>query len=126
MQYQSPLARAQGMGSAKSGTHHWWMQRISAVALLPLTFYLLGFIHLLMAASWRETIDWLQHTFNSAGLLLWVIAVCYHAALGLQVVFEDYISTVWLRITVVWLTHLIFAALVAVAAISLFNIIPLR
>ena len=126
MQYQSPLARAQGMGSAKSGTHHWWMQRISAVALLPLTFYLLGFIHLLMTASWRETIDWLQHTFNSAGLLLWVIAVCYHAALGLQVVFEDYISTVWLRITVVWLTHLIFAALVAVAAISLFNIIPLR
>ncbi len=125
MRFQSSLARAQGMGSAKTGAHHWWMQRISAIALLPLTLYLLSFIHSLMTASYQETVDWLQQTFNSAGLLLWVITVCYHAALGLQVVFEDYIATVWLRITIVWLTHLFFVALVAVALIALFNIISL-
>jgi len=126
MRFQSSLARAQGMGSAKSGTHHWWMQRISAVALLPLTFYLLGFIHLLLSASYQETIAWLQQSFNNAGLLLWVIAVCYHAASGLQVVYEDYISTVWLRITIVWLTHLLFFALAVIAVIAVFNIISVR
>ncbi len=126
MRFQSALARAQGMGSAKSGSHHWWMQRITAVALLPLTFYLLGFIQLLLTAPWQDTVEWLQQTFNSVGLLLWIAVVCYHAALGLQVVYEDYISTIWLRITVVWLTHLIFTALVAVALVAVFNIISLR
>jgi succinate dehydrogenase / fumarate reductase membrane anchor subunit len=125
MRFQSPLARAQGMGSVKAGTHHWWIQRISAIALLPLTFYLLAFIHLLTTATYQETVAWLQQTFNAVGLLLWVIAVCYHAALGLQVVYEDYISTVWLRIAIVWLTHLIFTALVAVAVIALFHILSL-
>jgi len=123
MRYQTALARAQGMGSSKSGTHHWWMQRITAIALLPLSFYLLQFLYLLLTASYSETQNWMQQTFNSAGLILWVIAVCYHAALGLQVVFEDYISTIWLRMTTIWLTHFIFILLAVTAVIAILNLV---
>lgn len=123
MRYQSELARAQGMGSAKSGTHHWWMQRITAVTLLPLSFYLLQFLYLLLTAPYSETLEWIQQTFNSAALILWIIAVCYHAALGLQVVYEDYISGIGLRMTIVWLTHLVFIGLAVTAVIAILNLV---
>jgi len=123
MRYQSELARAQGMGSAKSGTHHWWMQRITAITLLPLSFYLLQFLHLALTAPYSETQEWMQQTFNSAALILWIIAVCYHAALGLQVVYEDYISRIGLRMTMVWLTHLIFIGLAVTAVIAILNLV---
>ncbi len=123
MRYQSALARAQGMGSAKSGTHHWWMQRITAIALLPLSFYLLQFLYLILTAPYSETREWIQQAFNSTALILWIIAVCYHAALGLQVVYEDYISSIGRRMTLVWLTHLVFTGLAVTAIIAIFNLV---
>ncbi|SHE22915.1 succinate dehydrogenase, hydrophobic membrane anchor protein [methanotrophic endosymbiont of Bathymodiolus puteoserpentis (Logatchev)] len=51
MEYQTPLAKARGLGSAKSGTKHWWMQRVTAVALIPLSFWLILFVQQLFHAS---------------------------------------------------------------------------
>jgi len=59
MEYRSPLANVRGLGSAKSGTSHWWMQRVTAVALVPLSFWLIKFLDLSLTAPFQETIAWL-------------------------------------------------------------------
>ena len=90
---RTPLARAIGLGSAKGGVHHWWMQRVSAIALVPLTVW---FIAAIIAQtecrlhSFRR-LDGNPVTDILMGLLL--IALFYHAALGLQVVVEDYVHS---------------------------------
>lgn len=108
MKYQTPLARARGLGSAKSGTAHWWMQRVTAVALIPLSFWLILFIQQLFNASYLEITQWLVSPVNFTLLIAWAFAGFYHAALGLQVVIEDYLSPEWLKIVLVWMVKLFF------------------
>ncbi len=121
--YKSTLARAQGLGSAKSGTHHWWMQRVTAAALVPLTFYIIKFLSLCVTASFAEVMGWLNAPVNSVMILFWMTLVLYHAALGLQVVFEDYVSTTALRIVLVWTVNLIFLFFTLTAFFAIFRII---
>jgi len=121
--YKSALARAQGLGSAKSGTHHWWMQRVTAAALVPLTFYIIKFLSLCVTASFAEVMGWLNAPVNSVMILFWMTLVLYHAALGLQVVFEDYVSTTALRIVLVWTVNLIFLFFTLTAFFAIFRII---
>lgn len=111
MNYRTPLAKARGLGSAKSGTSHWWMQRVTAVALVPLSFWLVLFINQLFNASFDEIRLWLISPLNFVLLLAWAFAGFYHAALGLQVVIEDYVSPDWLKIVMVWLIKLIFTGM---------------
>ncbi len=108
MKYQTPLAKAHGLGSAKTGTHHWWMQRVTAVALIPLSFWVILFIQQLFHASYPEMKQWLSSPFNLGLLLSWAFVSFYHAAIGLQVVIEDYLSPTWLKITIVWMVKLAF------------------
>lgn len=108
MDYRTPLAKARGLGSAKSGTTHWWMQRVTAVALIPLTFWLVLFLQQLFHASYPEIQQWLISPVNFTLLLAWAIASFYHAALGLQVVIEDYLHPEWLKIVLVWVIKLTF------------------
>ena len=126
MKYQSSLAKARGLGSAKTGTHHWWMQRVTALVLIPLSFWLILFIQQIFHGSYAEIKQWLSSPFNLTLLLSWAFVSFYHAAIGLQVVIEDYLSPEWLKITVVWLvklaflggaiTTLVFAIRIAVSA----------
>ena len=108
MDYRTPLAKAQGLGSAKSGTTHWWMQRVTAVALIFLSFWLILFIQQLFYASYPEIKQWLVKPVNFTLLIAWAFIGFYHAALGLQVVIEDYLSPEWLRIVLVWVIKLFF------------------
>ncbi|HEY2683609.1 MAG TPA: succinate dehydrogenase, hydrophobic membrane anchor protein [Steroidobacteraceae bacterium] len=93
MSLRSPLGRVLGLGSAKDGTEHWWMQRVSAVALVPLTLWFL--ISLLFLPSWDyDTL----HTWASVPLtgflsILLVAVLAYHAYLGTIVIVEDYVTT---------------------------------
>lgn len=123
MDFSSPLAKVRGLGSAKAGTSHWWMQRVTAVALLPLTFWLLIFLDLCLNASFQETIAWLDSPVNTTCIVAWIIAVFYHAALGLQVVIEDYVSSEWWKIVTVWIANLFFLFLALAALIAVFRII---
>lgn len=116
MAYRTPLATARGLGSAHSGTTHWWMQRVTAVALLPLSFWLIGLLDMCLNEPYQQTQIWLQAPLNSAAAVLWILAVFYHAALGLQVVIEDYIGAEGLKIVAIWVSHLSFFGL-AIAAI---------
>lgn len=111
MEYRTPLAKARGLGSAKTGTTHWWMQRVTAVALIPLAFWLILFINQLFNASYEDIKQWLTSPVNFTLLLAWAFTGFYHAALGLQVVIEDYVNPDWLKIVLVWMIKLTFTGM---------------
>jgi succinate dehydrogenase / fumarate reductase membrane anchor subunit len=74
-------------------------------------------------SDYSQTVSWLKSPLHSAALAAWLIAACYHAALGLQVVIEDYIAHEARKILLVWLSHLTFSLLALVALIALFRIL---
>ncbi|MGZ5013961.1 MAG: succinate dehydrogenase, hydrophobic membrane anchor protein [Methylobacter sp.] len=125
MDYRTPLSRAKGLGSAKSGTGHWWMQRITAVALVPLSFWLIKFLGLSLTAPYQQTIDWLASPVNTVCIIAWIIAVFYHAALGLQVVIEDYIAAEGPKIISIWAVNLAFLFLAMAALLAVFRIVSI-
>ena len=86
-----PLAKALGSGTAKSGVHHWWRQRITAMGLLPLTLWVVWAAVAMGGAEHSVVVDWMRSPINAALLLIWTVAMLYHAQLGLQVVIEDYV-----------------------------------
>jgi succinate dehydrogenase / fumarate reductase membrane anchor subunit len=125
MDYRTPLSRAKGLGSAKSGTGHWWMQRITAVALVPLSFWLIKFLRLSLTAPYQQTVDWLTSPVNTICIIAWIIAVFYHAALGLQVVIEDYVAPEGVKITSIWAVNLAFLFLAMAALLAVFRIVSI-
>ena len=88
---RSPLGRAIGLGSAKEGVNHWWAQRITAVALVPLVLWLVVSIIVLAGADRAALVAWLHNPMAAVLLVLLLVAVFHHTALGLQVVIEDYV-----------------------------------
>ena len=116
MSLRTPLARARGLGSAKEGVHHWWMQRVTAVALVPLTLWFVASLVGMAGAEYAEMRDWVSHPVTATLLISLIVATFYHAALGMQVVYEDYVQPHGLKIVVDIATKLIFFAF-AVAAI---------
>ncbi len=88
---QSLLGRARGLGSAHSGVHHWWTQRVTAVALVPLCLWLVSRIVAHAGADHQSMVQWMAHPFTAVLLILVVVASAHHAQLGLRVVIEDYI-----------------------------------
>ena len=90
---RSPLARAMGFGSAKDGVEHWWMQRVSAVALVPLTLWFVASIIVHTGSDYATFIAWLRTPLASIFMILLLVALFYHTALGLQVVIEDYVHS---------------------------------
>ncbi len=123
MSLQTPLGKARGLGSAKEGLHHWWMQRVTAVALIPLTIWFAYSVACIAGAEYNVVLEKLSSPLNSILLVCFIIATFYHAALGLQVVFEDYVSTKAVRIICIvsadlLLFFLAIAAILAVVRIS--------
>ena len=118
MDYRSPLARVRGLGSAKTGTSHWWMLRVTSVALIPLSFWLITFLNLSLNSPYQQTVEWLASPLNTVCMVAWVLAVFYHAALGLQVVIEDYIAAEGIKIVAVWTVNLSFLLLALAALIA--------
>lgn len=90
--YRSPLGRARGLGSAKQGVHHFWMQRLSAIALVPLTLWFVFSVAQLPGASYSAARHWVSAPSVAVFLLLLIAALCYHSMLGIQVVIEDYVG----------------------------------
>ncbi|MBL6985885.1 MAG: succinate dehydrogenase, hydrophobic membrane anchor protein [Methylobacter sp.] len=125
MDYRTPLSRVRGLGSAKSGTTHWWMQRITAVALIPLSFWLIYFLGLSLTVPYQQTVDWLTSPINSVCIVAWIIAVFYHAALGLQVVIEDYVAAEGPKIISIWAANLAFLFLAIAALLAVFRVVSI-
>jgi succinate dehydrogenase / fumarate reductase, membrane anchor subunit len=90
---RSPLARAIGLGSAKEGVGPWWAERVSAVALVPLTLWFVASIIAHTGSDYATFIFWLRTPLAAILMILLLIALFYHTALGLQVVIEDYVHS---------------------------------
>ncbi len=125
MDFRTPLSRVRGLGSAKSGTSHWWMQRVTAVALIPLSFWLINFLGLSLTVPYQQTVTWLVTPINSTCIVAWIIAVFYHAALGLQVVIEDYVAAEGPKIVSIWVANLAFLFLAIAALLAVFRLISI-
>ena len=91
MSLRSPLARARGHGSAKEGVEHWWFQRLTSIALVPLTLWLAASLVALTGAGYDEVRAWLSAPVTAVLMILLLAAAFYHLKLGLQVVIEDYV-----------------------------------
>jgi succinate dehydrogenase / fumarate reductase membrane anchor subunit len=90
---RTPLARAIGLGSAHSGVQHWWTQRLSAIALVPLTLWFVAAIIAHTGADYQTFIAWMRNPVTTILMALLLIGLFYHAALGLQVIIEDYVHS---------------------------------
>ena len=96
---KTPLKRAHGLGSARDGTHHFIVQRVTALALIPLTLWIIWLALALVHADYARARAIVHHPFAALWLTAFVIATFWHAQLGLQVVIEDYVHTRWLEVT---------------------------
>lgn len=92
MSLRTPLSNAKGLGSAKEGAHHWWAQRLTSIALVPLTIWLVFTIATFGELSYAAVIDWMQSPIVAVALALLVVTMFYHVQLGVQVILEDYVG----------------------------------
>ena len=111
MSLRSPLGQVRGLGSAKEGVSHWWAQRLTAVALVPLALWFVVSAVAHTAADYKTAVAWLEQPFVAIPLLLLIVATFHHAQLGLQVVIEDYVHADWARIALIALVKLAAVAL---------------
>ena len=91
MSLRSPLGRVRGLGSAKEGVNHFWAQRMTALALIPLTVWFVISLFSVLGDDHGAVQAWVSSPVVAGLLILLIVATFYHAFLGLQVVIEDYI-----------------------------------
>ncbi len=97
-EFRTPLKRARGLGSGKTGTGHFWWQRVTAVALALLVAWLLGLLVSLVGADLGTVRAAIAKPWNAIAMAALVVAMFWHAKLGIQVVIEDYVHTRWLEV----------------------------
>ena len=104
---RTPLARARGLGSAKDGVGHWWAQRLTAIALIPLVVWFAVSLVMLSGADYATVRAWIGSPLVMVLLILTIGIGLHHGQLGLQVVLEDYTDGAW---RVVWIVLVKFIA----------------
>lgn len=116
---RSGLGRVRGLGSAKEGVNHWWSQRVTAIALVPLTLWFIASVILLAGADHATVSAWIARPINTVLLLCLLGATFWHAALGLQVVIEDYIHAERMKLAVLLAAKgvLVIGALTGIVAV---------
>ena len=119
---RSPLSRAIGLGSAKEGVEHWWAQRVTALALVPLTLWFVIVVIELAGADRAAFVDWVRQPLPAVFLVLLLIATFYHGALGLQVVIEDYVENEAMRFGLLIVMRL---AAIVLAVLGIFAVLKL-
>lgn len=120
--FRNDLARVRGLGSAKEGVQHWWLQRVTAILLVPLTIWFLIELVAHVGAGRREVLHWLDNPVPFAGFLLLLGAGFWHLALGVQVVIEDYVHREGCKLALILLVKFACLALALAGMLSLFYI----
>ncbi len=117
-----PLLKARGLGSARDGTHQWMQERLSGLVSLPLMLWLVWSVTHMTDWDYRSFTEWLGQPVNAVLMILSVLSVFYHAALGMQVVYDDYIHHHGLRMMKVVGMKLFFAAAAVACVFSVLKI----
>jgi succinate dehydrogenase / fumarate reductase, membrane anchor subunit len=106
MSLRSPLGRVLGAGSAKEGVHHWWVQRLTSVALVPLTVWFVVSLLSLPSFEHVTVITWMAQTWTALLLILFILVATWHSQLGVRVVVEDYVHGAAKTLTLVLITFI--------------------
>ena len=105
MSLRSPLGRVRGLGAAKEGVGHWWAQRLTALALIPLILWFAASVAAMTGAGHGEVADWIASPLVAGLLILLIFATFYHGYLGLQVVIEDYVHHEGIKLSLLLLVQ---------------------
>ncbi|MCK5812899.1 MAG: succinate dehydrogenase, hydrophobic membrane anchor protein [Cocleimonas sp.] len=119
---RSPLAKAKGLGVSPDASHHFWLQRLTSLALIPLVIWFCFSIALLPGASHANVIAWLDSPFNAVMMVLIVLVSFQHAHLGLQVIIEDYIADYRYRLTAILMVKFISYFMMVLGVYSIIKI----
>lgn len=123
MSLRSPLSKATGLGSAKQGFSHWWWQRVTAIALVPLSLWFIYSVVCLTGGNYSAAAAWLSAPINATLVLLFVLTALFHGQTGLQVVVEDYVHTKWLNLALLLFIKFASVILAVFALISVFKVV---
>lgn len=121
-QIESLFFNKQGLDSAREGAKHWWRQRVTAVALVPLTLWFAASLVARAGSDYDAFILWLRAPFTTILMVMLLIALFYHMALGLQVVIEDYIHTDRIKILTLKVIYLVCFLLAAAGIVATLHI----
>lgn len=119
---RSQLGRVRGTGSAHSGVHHWYAERITAIALVPLTLWFIFSMIRLAGAPRLTVVAWAGHPVNTVLLLALIAMTFHHMQLGIQVVLEDYVNAKWLMNVLILLTKAAALLLGLAAAVAVLKL----
>ncbi|MFT7459651.1 MAG: succinate dehydrogenase / fumarate reductase membrane anchor subunit [Planctomycetota bacterium] len=122
MSLRTPLARVKGLGSAKNGSHHWWQQRVTAIALVPLSLWFIYSLVSMVGASYMTVVNWIRLPYVTVLLILFIASLFYHALLGIQVVIEDYIDSEWQKIGSIILVKFLAVVGALASVLSILNV----
>jgi succinate dehydrogenase / fumarate reductase, membrane anchor subunit len=112
MSLRSPLGRVLGTGSAKEGVQHWWLQRLTSIALVPLTVWFVVSLLSLPSLEHVTVISWMAQSWTALLLILFILVATWHSQLGVRVVVEDYVhgGAKTLTLVVITFVHALVAA----------------
>ena len=122
MRLRTPLSQARGLGAAGEGIHHWWTQRLTALALIPLSLWLVASIISIVGADYPTAVQWVRSPVVAVLLLLFIATAFYHAQLGLQVVLEDYVHVGWAKVATIMLSKFLMITLAVVAGLAVLRV----
>jgi len=122
MSFKSPLGKAIGLGSAKHGFSHWWLQRVSAVALIPLCLWFVFSIVCLSQGDFESAVLFFDSPLQTSLMLIFVLVLIYHAQTGLQVVIEDYIHIKSINLIMLYGVKFLSVLMAVLAVVSIFRI----
>jgi len=122
MSIRTPLARVRGLGTAKDGTHHWWVQRVTSVALVPLVLWFVISLLGVSRADYETVQHWLGHPVNAGLMVALLVAMFYHASLGMQVIYEDYVQPEGAKFIALLVTQIVLFLLGAISIVAVLKI----
>ena len=122
MSMRTPMSSVRGLGAAKEGVGHWRAQRLTAIALVPLTIWFVVSMMTLVSSDYADVIAWMSSPLVCSMLIALIIAVFHHAQLGLQVVIEDYLHHPGYKFAGLIIVKLLAALLGIMCAVSVLRV----
>ncbi len=122
MRFITPTKKVRGLGAVKTGLHHWWLQRITSIALIPLTLWVVFSVATQVGEDYATVTAWIAEPFTTLMLTLFVSTASYHASLGLQVVIEDYVHHSGIKWAALLAIQLVLILLGTLSVVSILRV----